>query len=132
MGVGREAAAADVDVLVKAPVLRLVPHQGQAEGLGQDLLGQIVHRGAKAAGRDDHVGARLRDLHAGAQALGVVADDRVILDVDADLREHLGDVPRVGVRDMAEQDLRTDGDDLGDDFLIHIRSGSFPGPRGPR
>ncbi len=101
VGVGGEAAAGP-DVLVQAPLLRLVYHEGQAEAIRQHLLGQIVAGGAEAAGGDDNVGAGFGDLHARPQALGVIAHDSVVLDVDADFGKPLGDVAGVGVGDVAQ------------------------------
>ena len=46
------------------------------------------------------------------QALGVVAHHRVPEDVDADGGQGLGDVPGIGVDDVAEEQLRAHGDDL--------------------
>ena len=110
--VGREVPAVP-DVVVQPLALGPVLHQGKAEGLGEDLLGQIVAGRPEAAGRDDDVGAALGDLDAGAQPFGVVAHDGVPAHVDPDPREHLGDIARVGVRHMAEQQLGPDREDLG-------------------
>ena len=97
--------SASLDILVQALILRLVPYQLQAEGSGQDLLGQIVAGGAQAAGGDDDIRPLLCHLHAVLQPLGVVPYHGVIAHVDADFGQHFGDVPGVGVGHMAQKQL---------------------------
>ena len=125
VGVGGEALAG-LDVLVKALLFPLVHHQGQAKAVRQHLLGQIVAGGAEAAGGDDDVGAGLCHLHARPQALGIVAHDGVVLDIDADFGKPLGNVAGVGVGDVAQQKLGADAEDLGIKGSLHSRSRSFP------
>ena len=91
----------------------LVQYQGLAEGFADSLLGQVVIGGAQAAGGDDDVGPLPGDVQSVFQALGVVAHDGVPEDVDADGGQGLGDVPGVGVDDVAEEQLRAHGDDFG-------------------
>ena len=47
----------------QAVLLGLIELERDAERAGHDLLGQVVARGAEAAGRDDEVGARAGKLH---------------------------------------------------------------------
>ena len=55
-----------------------VRHQLKAEGLGQDLLCEIVAGGAQAPGGDDDVRPLLGSLHALSQPLGIVPHHRVV------------------------------------------------------
>ena len=87
-------------------------HQGLAKGLADGLLGQVVIGGPQAAGGDDDVRPLPGDVQSVFQALGVVAHHRVPEDVDADGGQGLGDVPGIGVDDVAEEQLRAHGDDL--------------------
>ena len=86
-----------------------------AENGRERLLGQIVQRGAEAAGRDDDVRALLGFAHDTLQTSRVVADDGLVIYVDAQLGQTLRDELRIGVDDVAQQDLRADGDE----FCVH-------------
>ena len=101
------------DVLVERGFLLRALHERQAEGLGEDLLGQIVAGGAEAAGGDDHIGSLPGNGHAVAQTLRIIPHHGMIAHVHPDLREHFGDIAGVGIRDMPEQQFRPDGEDLG-------------------
>ena len=90
----------------------LVKLQGEAEGVGQGLFGEVVAGGAQAASGDEDVGAALGDVHSGAEAFGVVPHHGVIVDVDAQGGQALGDHLGVGVGDAAQQQLGAHGDDL--------------------
>ena len=93
--------------------LVVILHELQAEALRQNLLGQVVTGRSQAACRDDDIRTGFCDLHTGTEPFGVVPYYGVILDVDPDTRKHLGDIPRVGVRNMSQKDLRSHGDDFG-------------------
>ena len=84
--------------------------QGPAEAFGQHVFGQVVARGAEPAGGDEDVGPAAGDLHSGPQALRIVAHYGVVIDVDPQGGQPLGEHLRVGVGDVAEQKLGTDGD----------------------
>ena len=120
-----------MDVVVEALPLAPALHQGQAEGLGQDLLGQVVAGRPQTAGGDQDIRPALGDLHAVPQAAGVVPHHGLVADVDADAGEQLGHVPGVGVGDMAQQQLRTDGEDLGVILFHRFSARSFRCPAGP-
>ena len=68
-----------------------VEHQLFAEALGQHVFGQIVAGGAQAAGGNENVRPAFGQLHRGPQPLGVVAHHRVVVDVDAQGRQALGE-----------------------------------------
>ena len=120
------------DIVVQPLALGLVLGELEAESLGKDLLCEVVTGGAEAAGRDDDVRAALSRLNTLTQPLRVIADDGVVLHVYADLREHLGNVPRVGIRHVAEQQLSADGDYLSIVALTHGPALSFRSPQAPR
>lgn len=80
-----------------------VEHQLFAEALGQHVFGQIVAGGAQAAGGNENVRPAFGQLHRGTQPLGVVAHHRVVVDVDAQGRQALGEHLGVGVGDVAQQ-----------------------------
>ena len=87
-------------------------HQLLPEGCTDGLLGEIVVGGPLAAGGEEDVRPAAGDVQGLAQALGVVPHHRVPKDVDAQIRETLGDHLGVGVGDVAQQDLRAHGDDF--------------------
>ena len=120
------------DIVVQPLALGLVFDEPEAESLGKDLLCEVVAGGAEAAGRDDYVRAALSRLNTLTQPLRIIADDGVVLHVNADLREHFRNVPRVGVRHMAEQQLGPDGDYLSIVALTHGPALSFRSPQAPR
>ena len=90
-----------------------------AQGGGDRLAREVVLGGAEAAGHDDDVGAAEGDLDGVDEALEVVADGGVEVEVEADGGQAGGDVLGVGVEDLAQEDLGADGDDLG----LHERIG---------
>ena len=66
-----------------------------------------------AAGGDENVRPAAAQLQRGAQALGIVAHHGVVMDIDADGVQRLGDLLGVGVDGGAHEQLRAHGDDLG-------------------
>src|SRR6266540_1384222 len=76
------------------------------------LAREVVFGGAEAAGTDHEVvlvtGAAY-DFH---QAVQVVADRVLVVEVDAQGRQARCDVGAVGINDLAEKDFSTDGDDF--------------------
>ena len=91
---------------------RLVAHEPHVHDLGDRLACDIVLGRAEAAAHDDGVTARQRGANGEHDALVVVADLGLEERVDARQRETLADPRRVGVDDLAEEQLGADGDDL--------------------
>ena len=91
----------------------LMEHQRFAEALRQHVLGEVVAGGAQAAGGDDNVRPGAGQLHGGAEPLGVVAHHRVVVDVDAQGGQALGEHLGVGVGNISKQQLGAHGDELG-------------------
>ena len=91
----------------------LVQHQGLAEGLADGLFRQVIVSGAQAAGGNDDVRPAAGNVQGFLQALGIVPHHGVPEDVDAHGGEGLGDVPGVGVDDVAEEQLSAHGDNFG-------------------
>ena len=82
---------------------RLVIHQLLAKALGQHVLGQVVAGGSQAAGGDDDVGPALGHLHRRLQPLGIVPHHDVVVHVDAQGAQPLGEHLGVGVGDVAQE-----------------------------
>ena len=89
-----------------------VKHQGLVKGGADGLLRQVVVGGAQAAGGDDDIRPPAGDVQGLTQPLRVIPHHRVPKDVDAYGGQGLGDVPGIGVDDVAEEQLRAHGDDL--------------------
>ena len=97
--------------------MRLVADERHAHDLGDRLARDVVLRRAEPAAT---ITASLRsraDLQRLDDAVEVVADLGLEVRVDAGQRELLADPRRVGVDDLAEQQLGADGDD----FTAHDR-----------
>ena len=106
----------------------LVKHQLLAEGLSQDVFGQIVAGGAQAAGGDDDVRPPLGHVHRLADPLGVVPHHGVVIDVQPQGAQPLGEGLGVGVGDVAQQKLGAHRQDL--HGMRHNKQDlSHPGPR---
>ena len=90
----------------------LVQRELDARGLGRDLLGQVVDRGAEAAVDDDRVGPLPGQREGQQEVLPVVADGRPPPDRQPDVLELLSDVAEIGVDDLARQDFIAGADDL--------------------
>ena len=84
--------------------------QRDAEGFADGLLGEIVVGGAEAAGGDDDVGPPLGDGQGVLQPLGVVPHHGVVVDVDSQGAEPLGEHLGVRIGDVAQEQLGTHGD----------------------
>ncbi len=91
----------------------------EPEGFADDLFGEVVVGGPQTTGGDDEVGARFGKAQNVGQATDVVADDRMVIEVDPEFGEALGNILRVGVGDLAEQKLGADGNDLSSHFASH-------------
>ncbi|CDN43554.1 hypothetical protein BN871_DD_00170 [Paenibacillus sp. P22] len=92
---------------------RLVDHQLASEHVGKHILGEIVHCRPQASREDEQIGPGRSDCNGFFQPGGVVADDRLEKHVDAQGCQPLGQVARVGVDDLAKQQLGSDRDDFG-------------------
>ena len=91
---------------------RLMVKELPAKGLGQGDLGQVIAGGAEAAGGDENIRPFFGDVHRLPHPVGVVPHDGVVKDVDAQLGKALGDHLRVGVGDVAQQQLCPDGNEF--------------------
>ena len=85
----------------------------RAEQLRERVAGDVVLGRPEPAGDEHDVGALEREPEHLHDPRRVVADHLMVQDVDADLGEVLGHPPRVGVRDLPEEQLGPDADDLG-------------------
>ena len=90
----------------------LVAHHLRAEVGRYRLLGHVVKGGAKAAGGDDQVSSVKGVVEGLFQPLRVVPHHRLVVQVDAHGGQLLGDVRRVGVDDVAQQQLRAHAQNL--------------------
>ena len=90
-----------------------VVHQFLPEGLGHRHLGQVVAGGPQAPGGDEDVRPVPGDVHCLADPLGVVPHHGVVVDVDPQLGQALGDHLGIGVGDVAQQQLGAHGDEFG-------------------
>ena len=87
-------------------------NQFLAEGLGDGHLGQVVAGGPQAAGGDEDIRPVAGDVHRLADPLRVVPHHGVIVDVDPQLGQPLGDHLGVGVGDVPQQQLGAHGDEF--------------------
>ena len=108
------------DIVIEGFVFLFIPLQLQAEGLCQRVLGQVIAGGAQPAGGDDDVRPLLRYFNALLKPAGVVAHHRVIEHIDADACQRLGNISRIRVGDVAQQQLRPDGNDFGVVYTAHF------------
>ncbi|MEI2720925.1 MAG: hypothetical protein V9E87_12455 [Gemmatimonadales bacterium] len=99
----------------------LVELERHPEQLGDDVLRDIVARGAEAAGGDHQAGPGQRGVDGGADLVGRIADGGTSGDADADGRERAPDEGGVGVHREAEQQLGADGDDFDGQRGAHRR-----------
>ena len=76
------------------------------------LLGQVVRRGAKAAGEHQQIAPLLCLVDKICQTVVVVADSALALDRNAQCRQLAAQILGVGVQNVAEQQLGTHTDDL--------------------
>ena len=90
----------------------LVVDQLLAKGLGHGHLGQVVTGGPQAPGGDEDVRPAPGDVHRLADPLGVVPHHGVVVDVDPQLGQALGDHLGVGVGDVPQQQLGAHGDEF--------------------
>ena len=110
--VGGRLAAGAGKVAGDLVPLGLIEGQLIPEAGGNGLLGQVVCRGAEAAGKDQQVAAALSLVDEIGQTAMVVADGALPLDRDAQIGQLPAEVLGVGVEDVAEKELGTHTDDL--------------------
>ena len=91
----------------------VVEAEGAAEGGGDRLAGDVVRRGAEAAGDQDEVDPREQGAQLGGDLALRVADHRLAPQLDAVAVEQGGQAQRVGVQPVGAQQLRADGEDGG-------------------
>ena len=83
-----------------------------SKGLGDGHFGQVVAGRSQAAGGDEDIRPVPGNVHRLADPLGVVPHDGVIVDVDAQLRQALGDHLGVRVGDAAQKQLGAHGNEF--------------------
>ena len=82
-----------------------------AEHLREGLLGDVVLRGAEAAGDDGDLRSRQGPFDGFDDLRAVVADRELLADHDARGVEVFGNGYRIGVHDLADEYFVADGDD---------------------
>ena len=114
----RECDAALCRTRLKSAQCLRVLHGCGVEIGDQHLLRQIVLRGAESARRDNAVRACVGNVERGAQALGVVADNGLIVGV----QPHMGKMPRdmlcIRVHNAAHEQFRAHADDFNDHAIL--------------
>jgi hypothetical protein len=90
----------------------LVALEGHVHDLGDGVARDVVLGGPEAPADDHAVGARQRGAQRAHDPGVIVADGLVEVRVHARRGHLLAEPHRVGVGDLAEQQLRADGDDL--------------------
>ena len=108
----RHGAAGAGEVAGDAVGGPLVKDQLFPKSLGQHVFGQVVAGGAQAAGGDDDVGPLFGDGHGLLGPLGVVPHHGVVVDVQPQLAQTLGQHLGVRVGDVAQQQLGAHGQDF--------------------
>ena len=110
VGSGDEVAA--VETLLDLGHEIGIANEFPARDFSDDLAGEVVLGGTDAARGDDGVGALHGAAKDFAHAAGVVADDGLVEEVDAEGGQLLGHPSRVGINDLAEKDFGAYGDDF--------------------
>ncbi len=100
----------------------LVDVDRHAEGLGDAIGRDVVVRRADAAGREQVGVARAQGIDRGDDLLLDVRHDADFPEIDADVRQVLGDVADVLVLGAPGQDLVPDHEEGGGDGLGHWRN----------
>ncbi len=109
----RHGPAGEAPELLAEHHLQLrTPHERDPGHERDRLAREIVLRRAQTAGHEHDVGARGRERQGLRDAVDVVPHRLVMQDVDPDGGQLLGHPPGVRVRDLAEEQLRADRDDL--------------------
>ena len=108
---GRLAPGTSEEIHDLLPFFR-VKSQRVAVASSNRLLGQVIRRGAKAAGEHQQVAPLLCLVDEIRQTAVVVANGALALDGDAQSRQLPAEVLGVGVENVAEQQLGAHTDDL--------------------
>ena len=108
---GRLAPGTSEEIHDLLPFFR-VKSQRVAVASSNRLLGQVIRRGAKAAGEHQQVAPLLCFVDEIRQTAVVVANGALALDGDAQSRQFPAEVLGVGVENVAEQQLGAHTDDL--------------------
>ncbi len=87
--VGRHGDAAVGEASFESGEEIVVAVEGDAQGGGYGLAGEVVFGGAEAAGEEDDVGAGEGDAGGGGEVIEGVADDGLEGDLDAEIVELL-------------------------------------------
>ena len=90
----------------------LMQYQRLVEGLADGLLGQVVIGGAKAAGGNDNISALSGNFQCVPKTGGIIAHNGVPEYVDAQTGQGFGKFLRIGVDDVAQQQLCTNGNEF--------------------
>ena len=104
----RHFTAAVTETSLNAPHALFVLNERQAKRLGADLFGQIVCRGAEAAGRQNDIAAQERHLQKGSEPLLIIAHRAVIEHRKAQPRQLPGEELRICIHNISEQELGPD------------------------
>ena len=124
----RDGPARADKVAADAPGRLLVVYQLFSKGLGQDVFGQVIAGGAQTAGGDDDVRPLSGDVHRPADPLGVVPHHSVVIDIQSQGAQPLGEHLRIGIDNVAQQQLGSHRQDL--HGMRHNKQDlSHPGPR---
>src|SRR5690606_33366910 len=110
--VGRHAPAPGGEALEDAVGHLVVVLEGDAHDPGDGVAGDVVLGRPEPTADDHRGGAGQRELEGADDALEVVAHDLAVGVVDAGQGQLLADPGRVGVDDLAEQQLGADRHDL--------------------
>ena len=113
--VRRHRLADGLEKITDAVKRGLMQRHFLAEHRCQCFLGQIVQRRPEAARGDDDIRAVARGLHHMAQARRIIADNRLIKNIDAQLAQPLRDELRIRIDNVTQQNFRADGDQ----FCVH-------------
>ena len=108
---GGLAPGAGKEVHDLLPLVR-VKGKGVAKAGGHCLLGQVVRRGAQPAGEHQQIAPLLCFVDKLRQTVMVIADSTLPPDGDAQRSQLPAEVLGIGVKNVAEQQLGTDTDDL--------------------
>ena len=134
---GRHGPAVAAETLPDLAADGRVEDELPAEDPGQRLAGPVVLGRAEAAHAEDEAGPAEGRPQGPGQVAGVVADDRLEGDVEADGVQAGRQIQGIRVLEVRGQELRADGDDLYLHGFSGLRRRAGPGgrerpPRGPR
>ena len=100
--------------------------QGIAKGFGHGLLGQVVLRGAKPAGKHQQIAAAFGFLYQITQAARVIPNHMLVQHADAQFRQFAAQKLGVGIDNIAKQQLGSYTNDLRSHGLFRpLSKGNF-------